>query len=167
MHKSAKKGYDIKEFILSILFFYRSLICSKLEINSNDSTIRIDVDNELNSKFETISIEVENIFDNLINSYQDISKSTNLKNFNPETAIISYVQPIGDFVNFDTKLPEESKKSKNSDINFKKDKNSVNGARAHIKNDIDQDTKLISEKRNYLAIKKQPSNLRENKDRPV
>ena len=160
-----EKGYDIKKFILSILFFYRSLIYSKLEINSNDSTIEL-IDNELNSKFETISIhEVENIFDNLINSYQDISKSTNLR-ISAETAIIKLCL-IGDFVNFDTKLPEESKKKvKNSDINFKKDiKNSVNGE-IHIKNDIDQDTKLISEKPSELLSDKETTfNLKENKDR--
>ena len=160
-----EKGYDIKKFILSILFFYRSLIYSKLEINSNDSTIEL-IDNELNSKFETISIhEVENIFDNLINSYQDISKSTNLR-ISAETAIIKLCL-IGDFVNFDTKLPEESKKKvKNSDINFKKDiKNSVNGE-IHIKNDIDQDTKLIPEKPSELLSDKETTfNLKENKDR--
>ena len=45
------KGYDIKKFILSLMFFFRSLIYAKLKINSEDSTIE-KIDEDILTRFE-------------------------------------------------------------------------------------------------------------------
>ena len=66
-----KKVIDdaIKKFILSLMFFFRSLIYTKLKVDSEDSTIE-KIDENILSKFEIFSVhEFENIFDNLINSF--------------------------------------------------------------------------------------------------
>ena len=156
------KGYDIKKFILSLMFFFRSLIYAKLKINSEDSTIE-KIDKDILTRFESFSVhEFENIFDNLINSYDSIIKSPNVK-ISTETAIIKLCL-ISDFISFETISDEEPKKKvktiNNDNIDKNKDLKRFN---------IDNKEKSNEEKKNGSTIETHVDtnsfNLKENKDK--
>ena len=156
------KGYDIKKFILSLMFFFRSLIYAKLKINSEDSTIE-KIDKDILTRFESFSVhEFENIFDNLINSYDSIIKSPNVK-ISTETAIIKLCL-ISDFISFETISDEEPKKKvktiDNDNIDKNKDLKRFN---------IDNNEKSNKEKENGSTIETHVDsdsfNLKENKDK--
>ncbi len=156
------KGYDIKKFILSLMFFFRSLIYAKLKINSEDSTIE-KIDKDILTRFESFSVhEFENIFDNLINSYDSIIKSPNVK-ISTETAIIKLCL-ISDFISFETIIDEEPKKKvktiDNDNIDKNKDLKRFN---------IDNNEKSNKEKENGSTIETHVDsdsfNLKENKDK--
>ena len=156
------KGYDIKKFILSLMFFFRSLIYAKLKINSEDSTIE-KIDEDILTRFEAFSVhEFENIFDNLINSYDSIIKSPNVK-ISTETAIIKLCL-ISDFISFETISDEEPKKKvkiiNNDNIDKNKDLKRFN---------IDNNEKSNEEKKNGSTIETHVDtdsfNLKENKDK--
>ena len=156
------KGYDIKKFILSLMFFFRSLIYAKLKINSEDSTIE-KIEEDILTRFEEFSVhEFENIFDNLINSYDSIIKSPNVK-ISTETAIIKLCL-ISDFISFETISDEEPKKKvkiiNNDNIDKNKDLKRLN---------IDNNEKSNEEKKNGSTIETHVDtdsfNLKENKDK--
>ena len=156
------KGYDIKKFILSLMFFFRSLIYAKLKINSEDSTIE-KIEEDILTRFEEFSVhEFENIFDNLINSYDSIIKSPNVK-ISTETAIIKLCL-ISDFISFETISDEEPKKKvktiNNDNIDKNKDLKRFN---------IDNNEKSNKEKENGSTIETHVDsdsfNLKENKDK--
>ena len=156
------KGYDIKKFILSLMFFFRSLIYAKLKINSEDSTIE-KIEEDILTRFEEFSVhEFENIFDNLINSYDSIIKSPNVK-ISTETAIIKLCL-ISDFISFETISDEEPKKKvktiNNDNIDKNKDLKRFN---------IDNKEKSNEEKKNGSTIEAHVDtnsfNLKENKDK--
>ena len=156
------KGYDIKKFILSLMFFFRSLIYAKLKINSEDSTIE-KIEEDILTRFEEFSVhEFENIFDNLINSYDSIIKSPNVK-ISTETAIIKLCL-ISDFISFETISDEEPKKKvktiNNDNIDKNKDLKRFN---------IDNKEKSNEEKKNGSTIETHVDtnsfNLKENKDK--
>ena len=156
------KGYDIKKFILSLMFFFRSLIYAKLKINSEDSTIE-KIEEDILTRFEEFSVhEFENIFDNLINSYDSIIKSPNVK-ISTETAIIKLCL-ISDFISFETISDEEPKKKvktiNNDNIDKNKDLKRFN---------IDKKEKSNEEKKNGSTIETHVDtnsfNLKENKDK--
>jgi len=156
------KGYDIKKFILSLMFFFRSLIYAKLKINSEDSTIE-KIEQDILTRFEEFSVhEFENIFDNLINSYDSIIKSPNVK-ISTETAIIKLCL-ISDFISFETISDEEPKKKvktiNNDNIDKNKDLKRFN---------IDNKEKSNEEKKNGSTIETHVDtnsfNLKENKDK--
>ena len=156
------KGYDIKKFILSLMFFFRSLIYAKLKINSEDSTIE-KIEEDILTRFEVFSVhEFENIFDNLINSYYSIIKSPNVK-ISTETAIIKLCL-ISDFISFETISDEEPKKKvkiiNNDNIDKNKDLKRFN---------IDNNEKSNEEKKNGSTIETHVDtdsfNLKENKDK--
>ena len=156
------KGYDIKKFILSLMFFFRSLIYAKLKINSEDSTIE-KIDEDILTRFEAYSVhEFENIFDNLINSYDSIIKSPNVK-ISTETAIIKLCL-ISDFISFETIIDEEPKKKVKTIDNDYIDKNK------DLKRfNIDNNEKSNKEKENGSTIETHVDsdsfNLKENKDK--
>ncbi len=154
------KGYDIKKFILSLMFFFRSLIYAKLKIKSEDST---KIEEDILTRFEEFSVhEFENIFDNLINSYDSIIKSPNVK-ISTETAIIKLCL-ISDFISFETISDEEPKKKvktiNNDNIDKNKDLKRFN---------IDNKEKSNEEKKNGSTIETHVDtnsfNLKENKDK--
>ncbi|MDA9748334.1 DNA polymerase III subunit gamma/tau [bacterium] len=156
------KGYDVKKFILSLMFFFRSLIYAKLKINSEDSTIE-KIEEDILTRFEEFSVhEFENIFDNLINSYDSIIKSPNVK-ISTETAIIKLCL-ISDFISFETISDEEPKKKvktiNNDNIDKNKDLKRFN---------IDNKEKSNEEKKNGSTIETHVDtnsfNLKENKDK--
>jgi len=156
------KGYDIKKFILSLMFFFRSLIYAKLKINSEDSTIE-KIEEDVLTRFEEFSVhEFENIFDNLINSYDSIIKSPNVK-ISTETAIIKLCL-ISDFISFETISDEEPKKKVKTINNDNIDKNK-DLKRFNIVNK----EKSNEEKKNGSTIETHVDtdsfNLKENKDK--
>jgi len=156
------KGYDIKKFILSLMFFFRSLIYAKLKINSEDSTIE-KIEEDILTRFEEFSVhEFENIFDNLINSYDSIIKSPNVK-ISTETAIIKLCL-ISDFISFETISDEEPKKKVKTINNDNIDKNK-DLKRFNIVNK----EKSNEEKKNGSTIETHVDtdsfNLKENKDK--
>ncbi len=156
------KGYDIKKFILSLMFFFRSLIYAKLKIDSEDSTIE-KINENILTKFKDFSVhEFENIFDNLISSYNSIIKSPNIK-ISAETTIIKLCL-ISDFISFETISEEEPKKKVkniNNDNLYKKkelEKSKINNAE-----------KSNGEEKNSLTVEphveEEAFNLKENKDK--
>ena len=155
-------GYDIKKFILSLMFFFRSLIYTKLKVDSEDSTIE-KIDENILSKFEIFSVhEFENIFDNLINSYDSIIKSPNVK-ISAETTVIKLCL-ISDFVSFETISEEEPKKKvesvNNDNLNNKVD---LKKSKTHINEKSKVENTNNSEKE--IHDMKETFNLKENKDK--
>ena len=155
-------GYDIKKFILSLMFFFRSLIYTKLKVDSEDSTIE-KIDENILSKFEIFSVhEFENIFDNLINSYDSIIKSPNVK-ISAETTVIKLCL-ISDFVSFETISEEEPKKKvesvNNDNLNNKVD---LKKSKTHISEKSKVEKTNNSEKE--IHDMKETFNLKENKDK--
>ena len=155
-------GYDIKKFILSLMFFFRSLIYTKLKVDSEDSTIE-KIDENILSKFEIFSVhEFENIFDNLINSYDSIIKSPNVK-ISAETTVIKLCL-ISDFISFETISEEEPKKKvesvNNDNLNNKVD---LKKSKTHISEKSKVEKKNNSEKEKHDM--KETFNLKENKDK--
>ena len=115
------------------------------------------------TRFEEFSVhEFENIFDNLINSYDSIIKSPNVK-ISTETAIIKLCL-ISDFISFETISDEEPKKKvktiNNDNIDKNKDLKRFN---------IDNNEKSNGEKKNGSTIETHVDtnsfNLKENKDK--
>ena len=154
--------YDIKKFILSLMFFFRSLIYTKLKVDSEDSTIE-KIDENILSKFEIFSVhEFENIFDNLINSYDSIIKSPNVK-ISAETTVIKLCL-ISDFVSFETISEEEPKKKvesvNNDNLNNKVD---LKKSKTHINEKSKVENTNNSEKE--IHDMKETFNLKENKDK--
>ena len=156
------KGYDIKKFILSLMFFFRSLIYAKLKIESEDSTIE-KINENILTKFKDFSVhEFENIFDNLISSYNSIIKSPNIK-ISAETTIIKLCL-ISDFISFETISEEEPKKKVkniNNDNLYKK--------KELGKSKINNAEKSNGEEKNSLTVEphveEEAFNLKENKDK--
>ena len=156
------KGYDIKKFILSLMFFFRSLIYAKLELDSEDSTIE-KIHGDILSRFEPFSVhEFENIFDNLINSYDSIVKSPNVK-ISAETTVIKLCL-ISDFISFETISEEESKKkvkSVNNDNLIQKG----SPKKSKTDNGKKSNGEMMNSSANETLGIKETFNLKENKDK--
>lgn len=164
-----KSGLDSKKFINQILYFIRNIIYSKLNVDTEDSSVEILNDKVL-AEFENYNLhEIENIFDNLINSYERIYKSSN-SDVLIETTIIKLCL-ISDYFKIEDLNNNNKSKAVSTDSKKKVKKTKSNNLRKNLLNkDVEpnksdtingsNDTNLENNEASHDNF-----NFKENKDR--
>ena len=164
-----KSGLDSKKFINQILYFIRNIIYSKLHVDTEDSSVEILEDKVL-AEFENYDLpEIENIFDNLINSYEKIYKSSN-SDVLIETTIIKLCL-ISDYFKIEDLNNNNKSKSDSTDSKKKVKKTKNNNLRENLLNkDVEPNKSDIKNGSNDTVLKNNEDshdnfNFKENKDR--
>ena len=164
-----KSGLDSKKFINQILYFIRNIIYSKLHVDTEDSSVEILEDKVL-AEFENYNLpEIENIFDNLINSYEKIYKSSN-SDVLIETTIIKLCL-ISDYFKIEDLNNNNKSKSDSTDSKKKVKKTKNNNLRENLLNkDVEPNKSDIKNGSNDTVLKNNEDshdnfNFKENKDR--
>jgi len=164
-----KSGLDSKKFINQILYFIRNIIYSKLNVDTEDSSVEILNDKVL-AEFENYNLhEIENIFDNLINSYEKIYKSSN-SDVLIETTIIKLCL-ISDYFKIEDLNNNDKSKAVSTDSKKKVKKTKSNNLRKDLLNkDVEPNKSDIINGSNDTNLENNEAshdnfNFKENKDR--
>jgi len=164
-----KSGLDSKKFINQILYFIRNIIYSKLNVDTEDSSVEILNDKVL-AEFENYNLhEIENIFDNLINSYEKIYKSSN-SDVLIETTIIKLCL-ISDYFKIEDLNNNDKSKAVSTDPKKKVKKTKSNNLKKNLLNkDVEPNKSDIINGSNDTNLENNEAshdnfNFKENKDR--
>ena len=164
-----KSGLDSKKFINQILYFIRNIIYSKLNVDTEDSSVEILNDKVL-AEFENYNLhEIENIFDNLINSYEKIYKSSN-SDVLIETTIIKLCL-ISDYFKIEDLNNNDKSKAVLTDSKKKVKKTKSNNLKKDLLNkDVEPNKSDIINGSNDTNLENNEAshdnfNFKENKDR--
>jgi len=164
-----KSGLDSKKFINQILYFIRNIIYSKLNVDTEDSSVEILNDKVL-AEFENYNLhEIENIFDNLINSYEKIYKSSN-SDVLIETTIIKLCL-ISDYFKIEDLNNNDKSKAVSNDSKKKVKKTKSNNLKKNLLNkDVEPNKSDIINGSNDTNLENNEAshdnfNFKENKDR--